>query len=85
MVLSKRIIKLSSCIRNPEEGSDGPQWESCVYYDRNYTYIEDTGMSYEDAQNTFPNLGGLNTKECSAWMYDTSIYKSTIVSDVMLH
>jgi hypothetical protein len=69
--------------RKADEGFEGPQWDSCSYYDLNYTFIADSFMSYEEARERFPHQAGLPTKTCRKWIYDTSIYDSTVVSEVI--
>ena len=66
----------------PREVKDGKSvWSSCLMYDVNYT-----GWTEDDVRgHTGYQRSQLNTTKCHAgWIYDSSIYKSSVVTEVKL-
>lgn len=65
--------------------SNGNGWESCSYHDLNYTRL--SAMQYENAMmetsEEMEAVGNLPTKYCEhGWIFDNSIYESTLVTEV---
>ena len=60
--------------------------DKCSYYDLDYTAIKskaEFGQSYQDVVTSI-DYSMVETKSCSEWLYDTSIYKSTTVTEFNL-
>lgn len=56
-----------------------------MYYDLNYTNIQDGNVTYEQAMYDRETHGQYEigaTKQCNKWFYDKSIYKSSAVTQV---
>lgn len=63
--------------RDEEEG-----FSKCTYYDHNYTalasYLSGDTWQPEDLEEHLSN----NTKTCTSWVFDDSVFQSTLVSEV---
>jgi len=61
------------------------KYDECSYYNLNYTnLISQFNGEYDAILNYVQkNLTYLKTLECSEWIFDTSIYSSTIASEVI--
>src|SRR5687768_11009255 len=63
----------------PKHATREGNYDQCLYYDLDYARISKS--NYENALASV-NFTTAETKSCSDWVYDTSIYKSTMVTEV---
>ena len=68
-------IKIILLFRN-----DDSKWKPCSYYDLDYKSLAKQ-QNFEMAFNKV-NYTSTETKSCTKWVYDTSIYQETTVSQV---
>ncbi|XP_071542763.1 organic cation transporter protein-like isoform X2 [Panulirus ornatus] len=63
-----------------DDGAGRGKYSSCSYYDRDWSTLVASGAL---DGHSLPDLStNISTKECHQWIYDHSVYKTTIVEEV---
>ena len=58
-------------------------YDKCLLYDLNYTKLAESYENFEDAYDSL-KPGELHSRKCNGWNYNSSVYQSTIVTEVRL-
>ncbi|XP_071542407.1 organic cation transporter protein-like isoform X2 [Panulirus ornatus] len=61
------------------DGGDQGQYSSCSYYDRDWPELVASGVLEGETLPQLPT--NITTKNCDHWIYDHSIYKTTVVEE----